>query len=297
MSKPLFNVAVSPLSWVNDVLHDLGADTPLETCLSEAAAAGYAGVELGRKFPRQAEVLKPALQPFRMQLASGWHSGFLAERSVEEEMAAVADHARLLRAMGSKVMVYGECGRMVAEAPLDAPMTQRLTLNAAEMTAYARRLSRFSAWLLQAYGLQLAYHHHLMMVAETADEVCALFDQTSAEVGLLLDTGHAQAAGFDYRQLLQRYGQRIVHIHLKDVRADIMDAVRRQDLSFNEGVRRGMFTVPGDGCIDYSALADFVRTTEYRGWLVVEAEQDPQLAPPLPTVSRARAFIREVFGS
>ena len=185
---------------------------------------------------------------------------------------------------------------MVAEAPLDAPMTQRLTLNAAEMTAYARRLSRFSAWLLQAYGLQLAYHHHLMMVAETADEVCALFDQTSAEVGLLLDTGHAQAAGFDYRQLLQRYGQRIVHIHLKDVRADIMDAVRRQDLSFNEGVRRGMFTVPGDGCIDYSALADFVRTTEYRGWLVVEAEQDPQLAPPLPTVSRARAFIREVFG-
>ncbi|HZX27957.1 MAG TPA: myo-inosose-2 dehydratase [Telluria sp.] len=290
-----FRVAVSPLSWTNDVLEDLGNDTPLEQCLSEAATAGFAGTELGRKFPREAQTLKPILNQHSLQLASGWHSGFLAERSVEEEMKAVAPHAELLQALGAKVMVYGECGVMVPEVPLDVPMSTRLTLTAADMSAYAERITRFARCLDEHYGLRLAYHHHLMMVAETLDEVSALFEQTGPEVGLLLDTGHAAAAGFDYRVLLERFGQRIVHIHLKDVRAEVMQTVREQDLSFNEGVRRGMFTVPGDGSVDFGALAAFVRDTGYAGWLVVEAEQDPMKAPPLETVSRARRFIAATF--
>ncbi|MBI3146663.1 MAG: myo-inosose-2 dehydratase, partial [Pseudogulbenkiania sp.] len=162
-----FRVAVSPLSWTNDVLEDLGNDTPLEQCLSEAATAGYAGTELGRKFPCEAQLLQPILDQHALQLASGWHSGFLAERSVEAEMDAVAPHAQLLQALGAKVMVYGECGVMVPKAPLDIPMSTRLTLSAADMAAYADRLTRFAQWLDEHYGLRLAYHHHLMMVAET----------------------------------------------------------------------------------------------------------------------------------
>uniref|UniRef100_UPI001B449676 TIM barrel protein n=1 Tax=Propionivibrio sp. TaxID=2212460 RepID=UPI001B449676 len=125
----------------------------------------------------------------------------------------------------------------------------------------------------------------------TFDEICTLFDCTTPAVGLLLDTGHCAAAGFDYRELLKRYGNRIVHIHLKDVRADVMRTVRSGDLSFNAGVLNGMFTVPGDGSVDYAGIADFVRRTDYAGWIVVEAEQDPVKAPPLATVTRARRFI------
>lgn len=292
---PPFRVAVSPLSWTNDVLQDLGDDTSVEKCLAEARQAGFAGVELGRKFPRDAKALAPLLATQDLQLASGWYSGFLAERDVATEMAQVADHATLLRAMGTRAMVYGECGRMVADTPLDAPMSQRLRLQADEFGAYAERLTDFATRLQGEYGLQLAYHHHLMMVAETLDEIGALFERTGPAVGLLLDTGHAAAGGFDYRVLLQRFGQRIVHIHLKDVRPEVLQQVRSGDASFNHAVRSGMFTVPGDGCIDFAPLADFVHSSGYAGWLVVEAEQDPLKAPPLPTVTRARQFIAQVF--
>jgi inosose dehydratase len=159
--------------------------------------------------------------------------------------------------------------------------------------AYGDRLSTFADALFQRYGLRLAYHHHLMMVAETLPEIRALFSACSPSVGLLLDTGHATAAGFAYTQLIDEFAARICHIHLKDVRLDLLQQVRQQGLSFNEAVLAGMFTVPGDGGIDYQPLADFIARSGYQGWMVVEAEQDPAKAPPLPTVTRAQRYVSQ----
>lgn len=290
----MIRLAVSPLSWANDVLEDLGRDIPLETCLREAATAGYRGVELGRKFPRDAAVLGPLLAEHGLSLASGWHSGELAARSPREEMDAVAPHAALLRDMGCRTMVYGEVAMMTPGAPLDAPMSQRLLMPKDDVAGYAARLSDFGARLAGEYDLTLAYHHHLMMVAETFDEISAIFDRTGPEVGLLLDTGHAAGAGFDYAALIERFGDRIVHIHLKDIRPPVMDRVRAEDESFNNGVRSGMFTVPGDGAVDFAPIRRFVQQG-YDGWLVVEAEQDPAKAPPLPAVTRAFSFIDDLL--
>lgn len=290
-------LAVSPLSWTNDVLEDLGRDIPLETCLNDAAEIGFQGVELGRKFPRTVEDLRPLLTKRGLALASGWHSGELAERSVNDEMAAVAGHAGLLRAMGCPVLVYGEVAMMVPGSPLDVPMSGRRLMPKSELPGYAERLTEFGQRLLDDYGLKLAYHHHLMMVAETFDEISAVMDRAGPEVGLLLDTGHAVAGGFDYARLIERFGDRIVHIHLKDVRGAVMENVRSTDLSFNEGVRSGMFTVPGDGAIDFAPLARFVRDAGYRGWLVVEAEQDPAREPPRPAVTRAFHHILDIFAT
>ncbi|WP_138471747.1 myo-inosose-2 dehydratase [Poseidonocella sp. HB161398] len=294
---PGVRLAVSPLSWANDVLEDLGAGISLDTCLSEAAAAGYEGTELGRKYPRDPAVLGPLLQEKGLSLASGWHSGELAGRSVAAEIGAVADHARLLQALGCKAMVYGECAMMAPGAPLDAPMSARRIMPAGEVAAYAARLTEFGRHLQEEYGLALAYHHHLMMVAETLEEISALFDLCGPEVGLLLDTGHAVAAGFGYEELIARFGDRIVHIHLKDVRRAELAAVRAGDLSFNDAVRGGLFTVPGDGMVDFAPLARFAASSGYRGWMVVEAEQDPAKAPPAPAVSRAFAHVLSVFAS
>lgn len=288
-------LAVSPLSWANDVLEDLGADISLETCLNDAAEEGYEGVELGRKFPRDPRLLRSLLDIRGLALASGWHSGELAERSVDAEIAAVGPHANLLRAMGSKVMVYGEVAMMPPGFPLDAPMSQRLVMAKEDVPAYAARLTDFATRIVDEYGLTLAYHHHLMMVAETFDEISSLFEKTGSQVGLLLDTGHAVAAGFDYARLIERFGDRIVHIHLKDVRDTILEKVQAGDLSFNAGVREGMFTVPGDGVVDFAPLVRFVRSAGYTGWLVVEAEQDPSLAPPRQAVARAMDHLGAVF--
>lgn len=288
-------LAVSPLSWTNDVLPDLGGDTPVETCLNEAAGAGYQGVELGRLFPRDPARLRPLLGARGLSLASGWYSGQLAQRDPLAERAAAHDHAALLAAMGCKVMVYGEVAMMAGDAPLDTPMSRRLTMTAGESAAYGRRLTEFAAWLAGEYGLRLAYHHHLMMVAKSLPEIAAIFDQSGPELGLLLDTGHAAAAGFDYARLIDRFGDRIAHIHLKDMRAPVMAQVRARDLSFNAGVRAGMFTVPGDGAVDFAPLVRFVQQGSYQGWLVVEAEQDPTRAPPLPAVTRAMSCLQSLF--
>lgn len=290
-------LAVSPLSWANDVLEDLGAGISLETCLNDAASAGYQGVELGRKLPRDSEILAPLLSDRGLALVSGWHSGNLAEQDVDAEMAAVVTHAELLRDMGSTVIVYGEVAMMTPGAPLDVQMSARRLMPREDVAAYAAKLTDFGTRLAGDYGLALAYHHHLMMVAETFDEISSLFDNSGASVGLLLDTGHATAAGFDYTRLIERFGDRITHIHLKDVRGPVMAEVRSRDLSFNAGVRKGMFTVPGDGIIDFAPLATFVQRSGYRGWLVVEAEQDPALTPPLPAVTAAFNHVLDTFAN
>ncbi|VEA73816.1 Inosose dehydratase [Serratia rubidaea] len=285
-------IGVSPLSWTNDVLQDLGDDIPLATCLREAAAAGYQGIELGRKFPRTPQALRPLLDAAGLRLASGWFNGFLAERDTVEELAAVHEHAQLLQALGCEVMVYGECGAMPGDAPLDLPLSRSPPLSQVHVAEYAARVSEFARRIRQRYGLRLAYHHHLMMLVERDDEVHDFLQACDEQVGIVLDCGHAAAAGVDIARLIERYGTRIVHVHLKDVRGDVLQAVLAQNMSFNQAVRQGLFTVPGEGVVDYRPVIDFLRASAYHGWIIIEAEQDPRQAPPLVTVSRARDWVR-----
>jgi inosose dehydratase len=286
-------LGVSPLSWTNDVLAQLGGDISLETCLQDAAEIGYEGVELGRKFPRDGQKLLSLLSDSGLRLVGGWHSGFLTERSVEEEWKAASDHVRLLKDCGSRILVYGECGLMTGTSPWDEPLSRRPDLREIELSTYAGKLGEFAARLKET-GVTLAYHYHLKMLVESAEDINAFCDSTREEVGLLLDTGHAYAAGADYSEILRKFGTRVVHIHLKDVRRNVLENARKGDWSFNSAVRSGMFTVPGDGDIDFSAIGEFIRKSEYRGWVVVEAEQDPAKAPPRVYADKAYRYVREL---
>ena len=285
-------LGVSPLSWTNDVLAELGGDISLETCLKDSAEIGYEGVELGRKFPKDGQKLSSILSDYGLRLIGGWHSGFLTERSVEEEWKAAADHCRLLKDCGSQVLVYGECGLMTGASPWDEPLSKRPCLKQGELSTYADKLGEFAGRLKET-GIKFAYHHHLKMVVESAEDIDAFCEAT--EVGLLLDTGHAYAAGADYAEILRKFGSRVAHIHLKDVRRDILERARKNDWSFNSAVREGMFTVPGDGDIDFSAIGEFIRSSGYRGWVVVEAEQDPAKAAPRLYTERANQFVRKLL--
>ena len=289
-------VAISPLSWANEVIEKFGKDATAELCLTGAWAAGYEGVEMSRLFPRSPDELNTLLTSYDLSLASGWHSGFLAERSVEEELSAVHEFATLLQKTGAQVMVYGECAAMAANA-LDVPMSHRHRLTPGQMADYGARLTEFARELAERYGLAMAYHHHLMMVVETQDEIRQLMAATGDEVGLLLDTGHALTGGFSYVDLINEFGPRIKHIHLKDVRKQVFETVRSKDLSFNDAVRAGMFTIPGDGVIDFRPLFEFVNSSGYDGWVVVEAEQDPSLELPEITVARARNWFSTILPS
>jgi inosose dehydratase len=288
------NLGVSPLSWTNDVLAELGGDIPLEVCLKDAADNGYDGMELGRKFPREAHELLSKLSSYGLRLATGWYSGYLSERSVEAEWKAAADHVQLLESCGCQVLVYGECGMMEGDSPWDEPLSRGTKLKSIDLAAYAERLTEFSVGLNRR-GIKLAYHYHLKMLVETAEEIAALCQATPPEVGLLLDTGHAYAAGADYGEILRRYGDRVVHIHLKDVRRDVLDWARKNDVTFNSAVREGLFTVPGDGIVDFAEIGKFIRSSEYRGWVVVEAEQDPAKATPRIYTEKAYQYVKKLL--
>lgn len=272
-------IGINPLTWSNDDLPALGAENSLEKCLTEARAAGYSGVELGNKFPRQATVLRPILQSHDLQLVSGWYSGRLLERDAEIEWAAMRAHFELLHALNCNVMVFAEVSRCTHGDQL-APVSQRPHLPKDEWPRFGARLTEL-AERMQREGLRMAYHHHIGTVVQSAEDIDQLMTNSGDAVGLLLDTGHLTYAGGDPAQAAARYARRIVHVHCKDVRREVLQRCRNRDSSFLNSVLEGVFTVPGDGMVDYRSVLEPIAGSGYRGWLVVEAEQDPAVAPPL----------------
>jgi len=272
-------LGINPLTWTNDDMPELGAATPLETCLAEGKQAGFAGFELGNKFPRDAAVLSPILAQHRLDLVSGWYGSRLLERDVDAEMAAADAHISLLVAMGCKVMVHAEVARAI-HGERGLALSQRPVMTDADWAIFAPRVTEF-AKRLKARGLWLAYHHHMGTVIETQAEIDRLMALTGPEVGLLLDTGHLTFAGGDPALAARQHAARIVHVHCKDIRRAVLQDVSARDRPFLEAVLEGVFTVPGDGSVDYPAVLKPLASAGYKGWLVVEAEQDPAKAHPL----------------
>lgn len=274
----MVRIGINPLTWTNDDLPELGEQNSLETCLKEAKQAGYEGVELGRKFPRDANVLGPILTPHGLSLVSGWYSARLLERSVADETKAMQAHAALLKSLGAKVMVFCEVSRCV-HGERKVALSKRPKLAESEWQQFCQRLDQ-TADHLQQQGLKMAYHHHMGTVIQAEDEVDRMMDSTS-KVGLLLDSGHLTFAGGDPMRALERHARRIVHVHCKDIRKDKLAAARRQDMSFLDAVLGDVFAVPGDGSIDFDPILGALAAHKYAGWLVVEADQDPAKAHPL----------------
>jgi inosose dehydratase len=273
----MVRIGINPLTWTNDDLPELGDNNSLESCLSEAKLAGYEGVELGRKFPRDAKVLGPILKQHALNLVSGWYSARLLERSVEDEIKAMRPHQELLTSLGSIVMVFAEVSRCV-HGDRSIPLSKRPRLAENEWKPFCQRLDEIAEYL-KNQGLKLAYHHHMGTVIQAEDEVDRMMDSTKA-VGLLLDTGHLTFAGGDPMRALKRHAERIVHVHCKDIRQEKLARARRQDSSFLDAVLGDVFAVPGDGSIDFDPILRALANHRYSGWLVVEADQDPAKAHP-----------------
>jgi inosose dehydratase len=272
-------LGINPITWTNDDLPSLGGDTPLEVCLSETRKAGYAGTELGGKFPRESTVLGPILAAHDLELVSGWWDGRILDSSVEEEFEAIRAHLTLLRDLGAKHVVYADTSRGRHDG-IFHPISQRPKLAAEEWAPYGRKLTAL-AEKMKAFGVAMAFHHHMGTIVETDEEIDQLMKVTGPGVGLLFDTGHCLFSGGDPYALLDRQVGRVVHFHCKDVRKPMLEKARREDMSFMDAVLAGIFTVPGDGMVNFGALLKVLHSRNYAGWLVVEAEQDPQKAHPL----------------
>lgn len=289
-------IGANPIGWSNDDLQEIGGATSLETCLAEAREAGFEGMELGHKFPREPQALKAALAPFGMACISGWYSAELLRRDAQAEMVALRPHLDLLKAMGSRVLVFAETSNAI-HGDRSKPLAQRPVMAQGDWAEFGRRITEVAEQTWQE-GVRLVYHHHMGTIVESEADIDAFMAATGEAVHLLLDTGHASWGGADPAVLAARYRNRISHVHAKDVRRAVMEQAGREGWSFldavlGKGDALGVYTVPGDGMVDYAAV--FRALPGYSGWVVVEAEQDPEKANPLAYAKKGVAHLRQTL--
>ena len=295
LDKNKVKLGIAPIAWTNDDMPDLGAENTFEQCVSEMALAGFTGCEVGNKYPRDTAVLKKALELRGMQICNAWFSSFLTTKPYEEVEKDFIEHITFLKEMGAKVVGISEQGHSIQGT--DKPIFgAKYVMNDEEWDTLCTGINKLGK-VAKDMGIKLCFHHHMGTVVQTEAEIDRLMANTDPELfGLLFDCGHLAYCGEDYMSVLNKYADRIRHVHLKDIRPEKVEQVKREHLSFLQGVRLGTFTVPGDGVIDFKPIFDVLEKTGYEGYVLVEAEQDPAIANPLEYAIKARKYIAEKAG-
>lgn len=295
--KNKVKLGIAPIAWTNDDMPDLGKENTFEQCVSEMALAGFTGSEVGNKYPKDPEVLKKALELRGVEICNQWFSSFLITKPFEEVEKEFRAQLAFLKAMGAKVIGASEQSHSV-QGQMDTPIFEhKYEMNDEEWDTFCTGMNKLGKIAKEEYGIALTFHHHMGTVVQSLAEVDRMMENTDPEyVSLLFDTGHFTYCGEDPLEVVKKYVHRIKHVHLKDIRPEVVEQVKKENMSFLAGVRAGAFTIPGDGCINYDPIFKVLEDAGYEGYMVVEAEQDPAKANPLEYAIRARKFIAEKTG-
>lgn len=285
-------LGIAPIAWSNDDLRELGGETPLEVFLNDAKKIGFDGVELGYKFPYDKKELKRILKDYDLELAGGWFSGNLLVQSVAQEQESLLREMERRAYCDCYQLVYAECSNTIQGKSLG--LSKKPILTQDEIKEYAEKYSSLNAFVSKQ-GFSMGFHHHMGAIFQYANEVDLFLQYASLESGLTFDTGHFYFAGANPLEELKKHLHRVKHIHLKDVREEIKQEMLQKDSSFLESVVAGVYTTPGDGVIDFKEILDFLKTTNYEGWLVIEAEQDPKRANPYEYSKKAYALVQDLL--
>ena len=293
MRKEDVKLGIAPIAWTNDDMPDLGAENTFEQCVSEMALAGFMGCEVGNKYPKDPAVLKAALDLRGLTIANQWFSSFVLSKPMEEVEKDFIAQCKFLKAVGADTIGASEQSYSI-QGQMHTPVFEcKYMMVQKEWERFAKGMNRLGE-IADSMGMKLVYHHHMGTVVQTAAEIDKMMDMTDPDkFSLLFDSGHLAYCGEDYVEVLKKHVKRVKHVHLKDIRPDVVKKVKDEKLSFLQGVRAGAFTVPGDGCIDFAPIFDILDAAGYKGWMIVEAEQDPAKADPLEYALKAREYIRK----
>lgn len=287
--------AVAPINWTNDDDPSLGGDISLDRCLSEMRLAGYEGCELGNKFPKEVDALHTCLAEYNLTLTTDWIGTlFTEDEKYEQSIEHFRSKVNFLKNFGVKALKVCECGHSIQQT--SKPFLQtKVNFSKMQWKNLISGLHEIGKIAIKN-DMYIAYHHHMGTGVESFAQLEYLLESTDPElITLLPDTGHLAVADADIMTVFDRYFDRIRYIHLKDVRNPIKKISFEQGFSFMDAVREGIFTVPGDGDIDFVPLFKFLKDKKYSGWLVVEAEQDPAKANPFDYAKKSRDFLGQYF--
>jgi len=282
---------IAPIGWRNDDIPEIGAENTLSHLLSDIVVAGFEGTEVGGFFP-EPNVLNKELQLRNLKIAGQWFSSFIIRDGVEEASKAFHKHCKYLKAVNASVAVVSEQTYSIQGTDKNV-FKEKPFFTDTEWDQLGQGLNELGK-IAQEYDLKLVFHHHMGTGVQTLAEIDRLMENTDPNhVHLLYDTGHIYVSDADYMTLLNKHLNRIHHVHFKDVRQAVKEQCEREGKSFLQSFLAGMFTVPGDGCIDFREVYKTLQETNYSGWIVIEAEQDPSVAHPLEYALKARNYINE----
>ena len=288
-------LGISPICWWNDDLVELSDDVSLDECLRQAALAGYTGMETGRRFPMNMAELGPVLDKHGMSVCGGWFSGTILDGDIAANKDRIRAQMDLFIAAKAPCIVYGEVARSI-QGDRSKPLSTKPKLDEDQIRTYARNMTAFGEWCAEQ-GMPLSYHHHMAAAIETEQELDLFMKHSGEGIPLLFDAGHMAFAGGDVLRVIDNHHARITHVHTKDVRMDVINALDRTKESFLDAVMKGAFTVPGDGSLDFEAIVKRCAQYGYEGWFVVEAEQDPKVSPPLEMAKKGHKELLRVMAA
>lgn len=291
-------LGIAPIAWTNDDLPELGAENTFEQCVSEMALAGFTGSEIGNKYPKDEAVLKKALDLRGMQICNCWFSTFFTTGQRAETIAAFEKQTDFLLAMGAKVIGCSEQGGSIQGQPVPIFGDAKPVFSDAQWQQLFDGMNELGA-IAKAKGMKVSLHHHMGTGIQTPVEIDRFMAGVNKDVYLLFDSGHiyfSEGTQAAVDALIDKYIDRIAHVHLKDVRESKLQDIHGRNMSFLDAVKCGTFTVPGDGDISFDHIFGMLEKSGYEGWMLVEAEQNPAKANPLEYAIKARKFIREKTG-
>ncbi|MBQ3637996.1 MAG: myo-inosose-2 dehydratase [Clostridia bacterium] len=289
-------LAIAPIGWTNDDMPDLGGENTFEQCVSEMALAGFKGSEIGNKYPKDVAVLKHKLDVRGLTICNAWFSTLFISEPLEVTVKNFIAHRDRLNALGAKVIGASEQGDSIQGKDLNIFGSSKPVWTDDQWKKVVEGYNELGRLAKEA-GMTLTLHHHMGTGVQTAEEIDRFMESVDPDlVYLLFDSGHLTFAGIDPLPVLKKYVGRIRHVHLKDVRLPIRDQAQKEGWSFLTAVRNGVFTVPGDGDVDFAPIFSVLEEKGYEGWVVVEAEQDPAKANPFEYAKMARQYIREKTG-
>lgn len=288
-------LGIAPIGWTNDDMPELGGENTFEQCISEIALAGYEGTEVGGKFPKDPIKLKKALDLRKLEIASKWFGSTLCEDSFEKNKDAFTKELDYLETLGaSRINVCEMTGNLFAQQVSmfgeNKPVATR-----EQWERLCSGLNKLGE-IANKRGFELCYHHHMATIVQTVDETKRLLEDTDERhVHLCFDSGHFRFSEEDPIRAANLFKRRVKHIHFKDIREEKMTIAIKEGYPFRKAVREGCFTVPGDGMIDFSELVKIFIEDGYKGWIIVEAEQDPNIANPFEYALKAKKYLAEIF--
>lgn len=291
----MIQLGIAPIGWTNDDMPELGRDITFEQCISEMALAGYQGCEVGNKYPKDPVVLKKYLDVRGLTICNQWFSYEFTTKPYEQVKQNFIKQLNFLKHFNTKVVGGAECGNTI-HGEFNTPITQRKKASDEDWKKLTEGLTELGKIALNDFGIQLSYHHHMGTMVQTIDETERLLNETDEKyVQLNYDCGHFDFANENSAEALTKFIGRTAHIHFKDVRKDIKERIYKDNNSFLQAVKLGIYTVPGDGDLDMQALANIIHSSDYKGWIVVEAEQDPAEANPFEYAKKGYQFITDTL--